>query len=154
MSKLEVVTSATDIELQPAPIEPGWILGGNPEARNKMIFKSRDGTASTMIWDCTRGVFNWYYNCDETVHIIEGEVTLTTETGTYSVKAGEAVFFPGGSVATWYVDEYVRKIAFLRHTLPLPAGLMLRLWKRTLTTLMRPMTASQSPVGTLSIQKV
>lgn len=154
MSNPEVIKSATNIDLRPAPIEPSWILEGNPEARNRMIFKSHDGTASTMIWDCTPGLFTWYYDRDETVHIIAGEVTLTTKTGTCTVKAGDAVFFPGGSSATWYVSTYVRKLAFLRHTLPLPAGLMLRLWKRALTASLRPQVAPPTPVRALSAQKV
>ena len=146
MSKPIVTKSGTEIELRSAPIEPSWILEGNPEAHNRMIFKSHDGTASTMIWDCTAGVFNWYYDCDETVHIIEGEVTLVTDTGTCCVKAGDAVFFPGGTSATWHVDVYVRKIAFLRHTLPFPAGMMLRVWKRILASF-RPLAASTGVRG-------
>jgi uncharacterized cupin superfamily protein len=154
MGKPIVTSSPTDIDLRPAPIEPTWILEGNPEARSRIVFKSHDGTASTMIWDCTPGVFNWYYDCDETIHIIEGEVNLTTDRGTFTVKAGEAVFFPGGSFATWHVTTYVRKLAFLRHTLPLPAGLMLRLWKRLHTGLARPQVAPPATAGALSVQNL
>ena len=106
-----------------------------------------------MIWDCTPGVFNWFYDCDETVHVLEGQVTLITETGTCTVKAGEAIFFPGGSWATWHVTTYVRKIAFLRHTLPLPAGLILRLWKRIISALPGEQAGPTAPGGILSAQK-
>jgi hypothetical protein len=83
-----------------------------------------------MVWECTAGQFNWFYDCDETVHIIEGDVIITTETGTVTASAGSSFFFPAGSRATWQVNSYVRKVAFLRHTLPGPAGAMLRGWKR------------------------
>jgi hypothetical protein len=124
------IISAVDISLDPAPINTGWILEGNPQARNKVIFKSDDGTAWTMVWDCTAGRFNWFYTCDETVHVVDGGVVLTTIAGTVTLSAGEAFFFPAGSWATWQVDNYIRKVAFLRHPLPRPAGAMLRGWKR------------------------
>ncbi|MDB5393254.1 MAG: cupin [Rhodospirillales bacterium] len=85
-----------------------------------------------MIWDCTAGRFNWFYDCDETVHVTEGAVILTTATGMRAVAAGDVIFFPAGSQATWQVDQYIRKIAFLRQTLPTAAGFALRVWKRLL----------------------
>ena len=130
MSAREFMLSATKIPLDPAPINADWILEGSPQARNRVVFKSDDGTAWTMIWDCTAGRFNWFYDCDETVHILEGSVSLTTAAGTVLVEAGNTIFFPAGSWATWHVSSYVRKVAFLRHTLPRPAGSMLRAWKR------------------------
>lgn len=130
MKSHDSIVSAADIPLDPAPINIDWIVEGNPQARNKVIFKSDDGTAWTMVWECTAGRFNWFYSCDETVHIVEGEVMITTAAGTLSASPGSAFFFPAGSWATWQVDAYVRKVAFLRHTLPRPAGAVLRAWKK------------------------
>jgi uncharacterized cupin superfamily protein len=129
MSAPNFIVSATDVALDPAPINADWILEGSPQARNRVVFKSDDGTAWTMIWDCTAGRFNWFYSCDETVHVLMGSVAVTTGAGTITVEAGSSIFFPAGSWATWQVDNYVRKVAFLRHTLPRPAGSMLRAWK-------------------------
>ena len=151
MNERNVITSSTDIDLHSAPINPNWVLEGNPQARNQMIFKSHDGTASTVIWDCTPGKFNWFYDCDETAQILEGEVSLTTEMGTRAVRAGEAIFFPCGSWATWRVDTYVRKVAFLRQTLPLPAGLALRIWKRVANSLPRS-AGTASERGTFALK--
>ena len=140
MKPQDSIISAADIPLEPAPINSDWILEGNPKARNKVIFKSADGTAWTMIWECTAGRFNWFYSCDETVHIVEGDVTITTATGTVIASPGSAFFFPAGSSATWQVDSYVRKVAFLRHTLPRPAGAALRGWKKVFERgVMQPM---------------
>jgi uncharacterized cupin superfamily protein len=64
--------------LTSSPIRPGWVLEGNPAARNKLVSVSADGTASSFIWDCTAGRFNWYYEADETIYVIEGGVVIGT----------------------------------------------------------------------------
>src|ERR1700739_71802 len=101
------------VNLNPSPIRPDWILEGNPTARNKLLSSSADGTASTLIWDCTAGRFNWFYGVGETVYVIEGGVVVTDVTGTARrLRAGDTIFFPAGSRAEWHVEDYIRKIAF------------------------------------------
>ena len=110
--------SAAD-DLSPAPIDPSWIQEGNPVARIKFMSGSSDGMANTYIWDCTAGRFNWFYDIDETVYLIEGSVIIKDHAGGVSqVKAGETIFFPTGSSAEWTVPNYVRKFAILRAPLP------------------------------------
>src|SRR3984885_1975656 len=102
-----------------AAINPDWILEGNPVARNKFLFKSADGTATTWMWDCTAGKFNWFYDIDETVYLIEGSVIIKDHAGGVNhVSAGETIFFPAGSSAEWTIPNYVRKFAILRAPLP------------------------------------
>jgi uncharacterized protein len=101
------------------PIRPSWILAGEPVARSAHLSTSADGMASTYYWDCTAGRFNWYYAFDETLHILEGSVTLKVPSGSSQlVVAGDIVFFPAGSQAEWTVDKYIRKLAFCRTPLP------------------------------------
>lgn len=101
------------------PIQPDWILEGAPVARVEHLSTSADGTASTYFWDCTAGRFNWYYSFDETLHILEGSVTLKDPEGnSRRVAAGDIVYFPAGSRAEWTVDGYIRKLAFCRTALP------------------------------------
>ena len=50
-----------EVNLNPSPIYPAWILEGNPVARNVLLSSSADGDASSYIWDCTAGRFNWFY---------------------------------------------------------------------------------------------
>ncbi|HSZ08029.1 MAG TPA: cupin domain-containing protein [Steroidobacteraceae bacterium] len=101
------------------PIVPSWILDGKPVARQELLSSSADGTASTYFWDCTAGRFNWFYSFDETLHILEGAVTLKFPSGaSQRVVAGDTIFFPAGSSAEWTVDNYVRKLAFCRTPLP------------------------------------
>jgi uncharacterized cupin superfamily protein len=104
------------------PILSDWILEGNPVARIEHLSSSADGTANTYFWDCTAGRFNWFYSFDETLHILEGSVTLKDPAGTSRLAvAGDIVFFPAGSRAEWAVDRYIRKLAFCR--IPLPNSL-------------------------------
>ena len=114
------ITSGTEPPLfVAAPIDASWILAGEPVARLALLSSSADGTASTYYWDCTAGRFNWYYGFDETLHILEGFVTLKAPSGSSRrVVAGDTVFFPAGSQAEWTVDKYIRKLAFCRTPLP------------------------------------
>ena len=105
--------------LVPSPIRAEWIIEGNPIARLELLSSSAYGSASTYYWDCTAGRFNWYYAFDETLHILEGSVTLKEPSGrSRRVVAGDVVFFPAGCSAEWTVDKYIRKLAFCRTPLP------------------------------------
>ena len=115
--------AAGSVSLNACPIHSEWILEGNPLARNKVLSSSADHTASTLIWDCTAGRFNWFYSIDETVFVLEGGVVLRDVGGTgvaRRLNAGDSVFFPAGSSAEWTVESYIRKIAFCRSPLPAP----------------------------------
>jgi uncharacterized cupin superfamily protein len=114
------ITSGTETPIFTAsPIRTSWILAGEPVARIALLSSSADGTASTYYWDCTAGRFNWYYAFDETLHILEGSVTLKAPSGrSRLVVAGDTIFFPTGSQAEWTVDGYIRKLAFCRAPLP------------------------------------
>jgi uncharacterized cupin superfamily protein len=119
------------VELKSAPIRPEWIIEGQPRARNQVLAMSKDRMATTLVWDCTAGRFRWVYDTDETIHILEGEVQLTNVDGqTKRLSAGDVVFFPAGSTATWQVDHYVRKLAFFRQTVPRPMSLFLRAFRK------------------------
>ena len=107
------------IGLGPAPIVPNWVLEGNPTARNKLLSTSADGTATTFLWECTAGRFNWFYDVDETVYVIEGGVVVRDlDGGTRRLSVGDTMFFPAGARAEWTVENYIRKIAFCRAPLP------------------------------------
>jgi uncharacterized cupin superfamily protein len=126
--------SSGNASLEPAPINSAWILEGNPVARNRIISTSKDGTSSALIWECTAGKFNWFYDVDETVYIIEGSVLLKDVNGAERrVSVGETVYFPVGCRAEWTVDKYVRKVAFCSAPLPMP----LRVLRRGLKVLKR-----------------
>jgi len=110
---------AVEGTLNPSPIYPDWVLEGKPVARNRVLSRSADGTATTFLWDCTAGRFNWFYDVDETLYVIEGGVVVKDAAGaTRCLSVGDTVFFPAGARAEWHVENYVRKIAFCRAPLP------------------------------------
>lgn len=126
-----ISASLDDLEMAPKPIEPSWVLAGNPQARLSLHSRAYDDQATTAIWDCTAGTFRWYFGWDETVMILEGEVHITAEDGSErTLKAGDIAYFPGKSWATWHIDTYVRKIAFCRKEFPTPINLALKLRDR------------------------
>jgi len=122
-----IETGHCNVDLKPSPIEPSWILEGNPEARSHVLSTSADSTAMTLIWSCTEGKFNWYYDVDETIMILEGSIVLESEgmpPKRYGV--GDVIFFRNGAHAKWHVEGHVKKVAFFRQTNPLGLGLAVR----------------------------
>ena len=133
------------VSLNPSPIHPGWILEGNPVARNKVLSSSADGTASTLIWDCTAGRFNWIYDVDETIYVIAGGVVLRDHAGARRLSAGDTIFFPAGARAEWHVEDYIRKIAFCRAPLPRPVVFAKRGFRFLKRLIGRANTADAAP---------
>lgn len=128
MSTKPAIFSKPDVELSPSPINPAWILEGRPVARNAILSRSEDQTACTIVWDCSKGKFTWTYDFDETIHFIEGSVTIEDgHSPARTLGAGDVIFFPAGSKATWTIDKYVRKVAFCRKVLPGPVGGLIKL---------------------------
>ena len=100
--------------LAASPIPRAWILEGNPVARKKQLARSSDRLAGTMMWDCTAGRFNWFYDEDEIIHVLEGSVLIEDAAGARrQLQAGDTFLFPAGSRYLWTVSHYIRKIAFL-----------------------------------------
>jgi uncharacterized cupin superfamily protein len=126
-----VVRSSPGMMMEPAPIEPSWILSGNPVARLARHSVADDKASNTALWDCTAGTFRWFFGWDETVYILDGEVRVTSESGNeFVLRAGDIAYFRAGTWATWRVDQYVRKIAFLRRPMPKPVSLLYRIVAR------------------------
>jgi uncharacterized protein len=134
-----IETGHCNVDLKPSPIEPSWIIEGNPEARSQRLSASACGTATTLIWSCTKGKFNWYYDLDETIMILEGSAVIESDgmpPKRYGV--GDVVYFREGAHAKWYIENYVRKVAFLRLANPVGLGYAIRainMLKRVSSTL-------------------
>lgn len=126
-----IETGHYKMDLDPSPIEPSWIIEGNPEAHSRLLSTSACDTAKTVIWSCTEGKFNWYYDLDETVVILEGSIVLESE-GMSPTRygVGDVIVFRRGARAKWHVEGYVRKVAFLRLPNPFPLGIVIRVVNR------------------------
>ena len=132
-----IETGHCDVDLKPSPIEPSWIIEGNPEARSRKLSASADGAAATLIWACAEGKFNWYYDFDETILILEGSIVLENDTMPPTrYGPGDVVFFRDGAHAKWHVDDHVKKLAFCRKTQPVMLGFALRVFSKIKRTLM------------------
>lgn len=113
--------------MEAAPINPDWIIRGEPVARIGKHSTSTDEASSTAVWDSTAGEFRWFFGWDETVVIQEGEVHVTDDQGNaHLLKVGDIAYFRGGTWATWRIDSYVRKVAFLRKPFPEPLATFYR----------------------------
>ncbi|MBV9828396.1 MAG: DUF861 domain-containing protein [Alphaproteobacteria bacterium] len=114
-----VPASIPCVKLASAPIPASWVREGNPVARSAILSHSADGAAMTLEWDCTAGKFDWIYDIEETIYITEGCAFIGTEKSPMrKYQPGDVLTLSSGTVAHWKVDNYVRKIAFLR--LPQP----------------------------------
>jgi uncharacterized cupin superfamily protein len=122
-----IETGHCNVDLKPSPIEPSWIIEGNPEARSHRLSTSACGTATTLIWSCTKGKFNWYYDLDETIMILEGSTVIESDgMPPKRYGTGDVVFFREGAHAKWHIEKYVKKVAFLRQTNPVGLGYAIR----------------------------
>ncbi len=108
-----------DVALAPAPIDPDWIVSGDPKARSAILSMSADRGAWTVLWECTSGRFTWRYGFEETALFLEGSVVISGDgLPARRYGAGDTIHFRYGAVATWEVEGVIRKVAFCRHSLP------------------------------------
>lgn len=61
-------------------------------------------------WECDVSTFDWEYFDKETCYIIEGEVTVKTDSGEATVGTGDIVVFPKGLKCVWDVKKPIRKV--------------------------------------------
>jgi uncharacterized protein len=114
-------------QLKPGFIRTECIIAGEPKVRSAIISTTKDGEGFIVAWECTAGKFRWEYDLDETLHIIEGSVTLEDNSGSSrTVGAGDMVYFPKGASVVWNVHSQVRKLAICRRVLPAPLPALVR----------------------------
>jgi len=130
-------------DLQPDPIPREWVLEGNPTARRRLLVGSSDDMASTHMWDCTEGRFNWHYVSDEVIYVVEGSVVVEDHAGVRRrLEPGDTFLFPAGTCFHWTVPQYIRKIAFLHAPLSHKVRLVKGLYNFLIAPFKRKQTAS------------
>jgi uncharacterized cupin superfamily protein len=117
-----------------APIPASWVREGEPVARAAVLSRCGDGNGVICVWECSAGRFDWTYDIDEMILLLEGEVLITHADGTRSqLTAGSSFFFPTGSRFQWMVPNHVRKLAYLHSPRRHPVRRALGAVKRLLT---------------------
>lgn len=65
--------------------------------------------SSWPIWTKEVSRFSWAYDCDEECLILEGEVNVETDSGTFNINAGDFVVFKAGLKCIWDIKSDIRK---------------------------------------------
>jgi uncharacterized protein len=108
-----------------SPIEPSWILEGNPEARSRPLSTGADGAAGSIVLE-SAGMPPKRYG------------------------VGDVIFFRDGVHAKWHVERYVKRVAFLRQTSPIGFGFAIRAVNKLKRTFFAP--SSVAPRATTFIE--
>ena len=149
MSRALIETGNCSVDLELRPIEPSWIIEGNPVSHSHILSTSSDGTASTIIWSCTEGKFNWHYDFDETIMILEGSIVLESEQlRPTRYGPGDIIYFKDGAHAKWHVEDHVKKLAFCRKTQPVWLGFAVRVFLKLKKIMMGP--AARQPASLMA----
>ncbi len=67
------------------------------------------GITNWPVWEKEISRFDWEYNGDEECLILEGEVTVETKEGSFTVKKGDFVTFKQGLKCVWDIKKPVKK---------------------------------------------
>jgi len=134
-----VIAATAEAELTPVPIRADWVIEGAPQVRSKRLTTTPDRAATAFVWACSPGRFHWYYDVDEFLHIMEGEVFVTDEKGNVRrLGPGDMAFFPAGAHSVWHVPHEVKKLAICHQHMPVLFGFALRAWNKFVTILYGP----------------
>lgn len=129
------------VTLAPAPIPTSWVLEGHPRTEAAEIAHSDDGTTKVYVWQTSAARFDWYYESDEIVSVLDGEVFVDDHVhGTRRLGPGDVAFFPAGASTTWRVPDHLRKIATLKRPMPGPLVAAQR-WLRAIRDMVKPTSA-------------
>ena len=102
-------TESVKLHLKPFFVDASWIKTGTPNFRANEFFKSSDGKTSSGIFECDASTFEWHYQFDEAVYILEGSVDLSYQGRQFTLNAGDTALFRAGTIAIWHVPVHIRK---------------------------------------------
>lgn len=67
------------------------------------------GISEWPIWEKEVSEFDWEYDTDEECLILDGEVEVKTDEGTFHIRKGDFVTFKKGLRCVWNVTKGIRK---------------------------------------------
>lgn len=69
----------------------------------------KQGVFRWPIWEKEVSRFDWHYDQTEQCYILEGEIEIITDNGSYEIKQGNFVTFEKGLSCEWVIKKNVRK---------------------------------------------
>jgi len=61
------------------------------------------------IWQKEVSRFDWFYDAEEHCYILEGEVDVETDQGSFHIVAGDYVIFKQGLECVWDIKKDLKK---------------------------------------------
>jgi len=94
----------------------GWTpVAGKPSMKTWIEHKTNDGKFLTGFWEAMPGTYRVAYAADEFIHLFEGKVTLTPDSGSaLTFSAGDSFQIPKGFTGLWKTEERIRKVFTIR----------------------------------------
>ncbi|CAF1142537.1 unnamed protein product [Rotaria magnacalcarata] len=90
----------------------GWkVIEGSPTMKTWIQHTSADGSMISGTWLATKGSYHATYTSYEFVHLIEGQLTITPDDGSETVRLGpgDAFVIEPGFKGIWKIEEKVLK---------------------------------------------
>jgi len=110
---------APEAKLDPWPLPKEVVTSGDPQAHGRFLWQSEDKRLGNGVWTCTPGSFNWDYTWDETICVLQGEMTITDQdSNARTYGPGDLIYVPTGTRSKWVVAKTVRKAFHLRSDTP------------------------------------
>ena len=85
------------------------ILDGDPNASCLFTAQSAGRRATAGFWSCDVGRYEFYFDYDEFIYLIEGEVIVTQQGRSHTMRRGDTAHFPTGVTTIWEVTEKMTK---------------------------------------------
>ncbi|MBA2542479.1 MAG: DUF861 domain-containing protein [Deltaproteobacteria bacterium] len=117
-----VTIASLPAELPKITLPQHEILEGTPDARGLFTVESEDRGATAGFWSCDVGRYEFAFDYDEFIYLIEGEMTVTQGDRQWIVRAGDTAHFPQGVTVIWEVTRRVTKYFVARAPFPYAAG--------------------------------
>jgi uncharacterized protein len=122
-----------NVQMESSSIPSNWLISGDPQTKSKLLGKTSDRLAYTMLWECGAVSYRWQYTRDEAYIVLSGEGFMTDENGVeHRYGPGDVAFFPAGTKATWRHPSHFRKVAVLKDAVSAPFALAWKLWSKLL----------------------
>jgi uncharacterized protein len=105
----QISVQARPAELPEWPLPEHEILQGEPDCRCVFTAESEDEGASAGFWSCDAGRYEFYFDYDEFVYLVEGEMTVCQGEQRWPMRAGDTAHFPQGVTCVWEIQKRITK---------------------------------------------